>query len=651
MSSATSAVASATSSAAGGIPQLPSSFKVVGVILAILSGGYWEFSVLVDLEPNIISLAGVLIGSSFVFKKKGLLSSQAGHELGEGVGYLKSPMWWTGMTMMILGEFCNFAAYAFIPAIVVTPLGALSVVICAILSSIFLKETLTFFGWIGCALCIVGSVIIALNGPAEATVGHIKDFQKLFLAPAFLVFAGVLIASSLVIIIYFIPRYGKKNMLWCIMVCSMIGGLSVSTTTGLGASIVTSIFLHENQFKNVFIYILIVFVIVTLLTEVYYLNMALALFNTGQWVESLFLRSNRPFLINNKVTPTYYVIFTGFALVTSVVLYQGLKATVVQILTVVMGFLVICAGITILQMSKVDPTKLTSLDRRSTILLQASRNNTESTEKSVAGAEDPGMDALRGSFGTVGSIIRARSARRLSQSSKGTARSRHGVGLPVIGSPLPLQRHQLYDAPMPERHVSMISADSGAGDVSMLSGGSGPPRTPTIKFTDEDVAHYYAGPGMTAGARHERLAAHGGPSKGSVHPQRQPSPLTMDSLERVPSSAPPLGGGRGGVTLYDSKAKDPFGGSPATATGAGFPLFEHDDETPRGGRSGHEKRVSSPRRYPKGSEGDDKDESVSLVRDPLDTPTTESDAEPDTDPDDPQRGGIRLLTSNSGTRI
>ena len=34
--------------------------------------------------------SGVLIGSSFVFKKKGLLSSQKGHAAGEGVAYLKS---------------------------------------------------------------------------------------------------------------------------------------------------------------------------------------------------------------------------------------------------------------------------------------------------------------------------------------------------------------------------------------------------------------------------------------------------------------------------------------------------------------------------------------------------------------------------------
>ena len=34
--------------------------------------------------------SGILIGSSFVFKKKGLLRSQAGGEAGEGVVYLKS---------------------------------------------------------------------------------------------------------------------------------------------------------------------------------------------------------------------------------------------------------------------------------------------------------------------------------------------------------------------------------------------------------------------------------------------------------------------------------------------------------------------------------------------------------------------------------
>jgi hypothetical protein len=35
-------------------------------------------------------------------------------------------------------------------------------------------------------------------------------------------------------------RYGEKNMMWFIGVCSLIGGISVSVTSGLGAAIVTS---------------------------------------------------------------------------------------------------------------------------------------------------------------------------------------------------------------------------------------------------------------------------------------------------------------------------------------------------------------------------------------------------------------------------
>lgn len=122
-------------------------------------------------------------------------------------------------------------AYAFADAVLVTPLGALSVVVCAILSSIFLKERLSFFGKVGCALCIVGAAIIALNGPEEQSATTIPEvrpplcifdsasqcehaqFQKLFLAPGFLVFGSIAILASIGIIFFVAPKYGKKNML------------------------------------------------------------------------------------------------------------------------------------------------------------------------------------------------------------------------------------------------------------------------------------------------------------------------------------------------------------------------------------------------------------------------------------------------------
>jgi len=184
----------------------PKEYRAVGILLAVGSG--------------------VLIGSSFVFKKKGLLSSQKGKVAGEGLDYLKSVMWWTGMIIMILGEICNFAAYAFVEAIIVTPMGALSVVISAILSHLILKEKLSLFGWIGSIQCILGASILALNAPEEQSVTNIADFKKLFLAPGFLSWGSVAIVASVVLIVWVAPKYGHKSMLPYIGVCSLIGGLS-----------------------------------------------------------------------------------------------------------------------------------------------------------------------------------------------------------------------------------------------------------------------------------------------------------------------------------------------------------------------------------------------------------------------------------------
>ena len=47
---------------------------------------------------------------------------------------------------MGIGEAANFAAYAFAPASLVTPLGALSVLVAAVLSSKFLNENLNLLG-------------------------------------------------------------------------------------------------------------------------------------------------------------------------------------------------------------------------------------------------------------------------------------------------------------------------------------------------------------------------------------------------------------------------------------------------------------------------------------------------------------------------
>ena len=233
----------------------PAAYKAVGISLAVASG--------------------LFIGVSFVLKKTGLLKANVKYneEAGEGYGYLKNFWWWSGMILMIIGEICNFVAYAFVDAILVTPLGALSVVVTTILSAIFLKERLSFVGKVGCFSCIVGAVVIAMNAPQQSSVTDIQEMKDYVIAPGFLSYAGVVIVGCTITALWAGPRYGKKSMFVYITICSLIGGLSVVATQGLGAAVLAQIN-GKSQFNHWFLYVLLVFVVATLLTEIIYLNVS-----------------------------------------------------------------------------------------------------------------------------------------------------------------------------------------------------------------------------------------------------------------------------------------------------------------------------------------------------------------------------------------
>jgi drug/metabolite transporter (DMT)-like permease len=77
----------------------------------------------------------------------------------------------------------TFAAYSFAPAILVTPLGALSVIVGAILASIFLGEKMGREGKVGAALCMIGSVVIILHAPAEKPIESVDEILQYAVQP------------------------------------------------------------------------------------------------------------------------------------------------------------------------------------------------------------------------------------------------------------------------------------------------------------------------------------------------------------------------------------------------------------------------------------------------------------------------------------
>ncbi|KOS23159.1 Magnesium transporter NIPA2 [Escovopsis weberi] len=343
----------------------PAYYKAVGISLAVGSG--------------------VFIGTSFVLKKVGLLTANAKYNevAGEGYGYLKNAYWWAGMILMIIGEICNFVAYAFTDAILVTPLGALSVVITTVLSAIFLKERLSLVGKVSCFLCIVGSIVIVMNAPQESSVADIQEMRHYVITPGFLSYAGVIIVGSVITAFFVGPKYGNKNMLVYISICSWIGGLSVVSTQGLGAAIIAWAS-GKPQYKEWFLWVLLVFVIGTLLTEIIFLNKALNLFNAA------------------IVTPTYYVYFTSTTIITSTVLFQGFKGTPQSIVTCVLGFLTICSGVVLLQLSK------SAKDVPDACVFSGNLDQIHTIAEQEQSETEPKADAIRGAAAIVRRISNSR---------------------------------------------------------------------------------------------------------------------------------------------------------------------------------------------------------------------------------------------------
>jgi hypothetical protein len=144
-----------------------------------------------------------------------------------GYSYLYEPLWWAGMITMLVGEVANFTAYAFAPAVLVTPLGALSIIVSAALAHVVLKERLHTLGVVGCVLCIVGSTTIVLHAPQEQTIDSVEKVWGLATEPAFLLYTTAVVAVVLLLIFHYVPQCGHTHVLIYIAICSLMGSLSV----------------------------------------------------------------------------------------------------------------------------------------------------------------------------------------------------------------------------------------------------------------------------------------------------------------------------------------------------------------------------------------------------------------------------------------
>ncbi|KAH6671541.1 ichthyin [Plectosphaerella plurivora] len=295
------------------------------------------------LEEKYIGLllamsSSAAIGVSFVITKKGLMHAEERHGFeGDGFVYLKSPIWWAGIITLVIGEIFNFAAYAFAPAILVTPLGAMSVLLGAVLGSYFLNEQLGTLGRLGSAICLLGAVIIVLHAPPDEDIQTVDQILHYAIQPGFLLYVLLVTVFAVIMIYKVAPAHGKKSPLIYLSICSTVGSVSVMSVKAFGIALKLT-FAGNNQFSHPSTYVFMILTTVCILTQMNYFNKALAHFPT------------------NIVNPLYYVTFTTATLCASFILFEGFNTTdVVNTLSLLSGFLVTFSGVYLLNLSRSDP--------------------------------------------------------------------------------------------------------------------------------------------------------------------------------------------------------------------------------------------------------------------------------------------------------
>ena len=112
------------------------------------------------------------------------------------------------------------------------------------------------------------------------------------------------------------------------------------------------------------------------------------------------------------VTPTYYVFFTSSTIVTSAILFQGFKGTPTSIITVVMGFLQICSGVILLQLSK------SAKDVPDATVFKGDLDQVRTVAEQEEPESEPKADAIRGTAAILRRFSQSRQKKEVEEAKR-----------------------------------------------------------------------------------------------------------------------------------------------------------------------------------------------------------------------------------------
>ncbi|KAJ5775496.1 uncharacterized protein N7511_000507 [Penicillium nucicola] len=223
---------------------------------------------------------------------------------GNRKSYLKSPYWWVGIVLMVVGEMGNFMAYGFAPASIVSPLGVVALISNCIIAPCLLKEKFRKRDLWGVLISVAGAVVVVLSaksseeqiGPHEIWMMITRWEFELYLGLTISLIIGLMWASH---------QYGSRSILIDVGLVALFGGYTALSTKGVSSLLSGSLW-HIITFPIT--YVLVFVLISSALMQIRYINRALQRFDSTQ------------------VIPTQFVLFTLAVIIGSAVLYRDFES-------------------------------------------------------------------------------------------------------------------------------------------------------------------------------------------------------------------------------------------------------------------------------------------------------------------------------------
>lgn len=228
-------------------------------------------------------------------------------EKGEGEGknksYLRSPIWWLGISLMVLGEAGNFLAYGFAPASIVSPLGVVALISNCLIAPLLLHEKFRWRDAVGVVIAVAGCVTVVLSASDSNPRLDPDIIWDLITTWEFETYLGVTV-GLIIVLLFASNKYGEKSILIDIGLVGLFGGYTALSTKGI-ASLLSNKIWKVITFPIT--YLLLAVLVSTAVLQIKYINRALQRFNA------------------TMVIPTQFVMFTLSVIIGSAVLYRDFE--------------------------------------------------------------------------------------------------------------------------------------------------------------------------------------------------------------------------------------------------------------------------------------------------------------------------------------